>query len=131
MTYGGSRSSFSRVDKVKKALMREISELIASEIKDPLLDNQIISVTEVDVSKDFAVAKIYLSLLTTSANPEAILDVLNAAAPKLQNIVGKRLQLRNTTKLSFYLDDSLQRGSRVHELLKQLSTDEPPVSDAS
>lgn len=127
-------ASFSRHDRVKKALMRELGEALASDIKHPLLDHQIISITDIDLSKDFAFAKVYLSFLTQpNTDKTPLLEVIQEAAPKLQGIIGRRLKLRNTTKLSFYSDDSLERGSRVHELLKKIADEDAssPASESS
>jgi len=120
---------FSRHDKVKKALMREISEAITTSVKDPRLADQLISVTDLELSSDFSTAKVFVSIFVSKPNAEGgadaaiaeILTILNEAAPKMQSVVGRRLQLRNTTKLTFHLDTSLERGVRVSSLLHKLS----------
>lgn len=124
-------TSYSRLDRVKKAMIREISDVIAQDVKEPALDNQIISITDIDLSRDFAVGKVYLSVMGSSANPQLVADTLQQSAHKIQAIVGRRLKLKNTTKFSFYLDNSLERGSRVHELLKQLSDERVEEDDNS
>lgn len=114
-------TSYSRMDRVKKAMTRELSDIIAQDVKEPALDNQIISITDIDLSRDFAVGKVYLSVLGSNSNPQQVADALQSAAHKIQSILGRRLKLKNTTKLSFFLDNSLERGSRVQQLLKKLS----------
>lgn len=117
---------FSRHDKVKKALMREISEAMTTSVKDPRLTDALISVTDIELSSDFSTGKVFVSIFA-AGRPDAdtavteMLTILNEAAPKMQSVVGRRLQLRNTTKLTFHLDTSLERGVRVSSLLHQLS----------
>lgn len=121
--------SFSRQDRVKKALIREVSDVIATDLKEPSLENKIISITDVDLSRDFSYGKVYLSILGQSASSREVVEALQRAAHKIQSTVGRRLKLKNTTKLSFHLDTSLERGSRVNDLLKQLS-DERPLKES-
>ncbi len=130
-SYQPGDKGFSRQDRVKKALMKEIGEALANDVKHPLLDNQIISITDIDLSRDFSYAKVYLSFLTQpDTDKTPLLDVIQAAAPKLQGVIGRRLKLRNTTKLSFYADDSLERGNRVTELLNKIANESEQQSDS-
>jgi ribosome-binding factor A len=116
------QAGFSRQDRVKKALMREVSDAIANDIKNPALDHQIISITDIDLAKDFSFAKVYLSFLSTQ-DPAPLLTIIQEAAPKIQSLVGRRMKLRNTTKLQFFNDDSLERGSRVTSLLEKIASE--------
>lgn len=124
------QAGFSRQDRVKKALMREISDALANDVKNPLLDNQIISVTDIELAKDFSFAKVYLSFLSTQSH-QPLLEVIQEAAPKLQSIVGRRMKLRNTTKLQFFSDDSLERGSRVTSLLEKIAAEREAGSESA
>ncbi len=131
-SYQPGDKGFSRQDRVKKALMKEIGEALATDIKHPLLDHQIISITDIDLSKDFSFAKVYLSFLTQpNTDKTPLLEVIQESAPKLQGIIGRRLKLRNTTKLSFYADDSLERGNRVNDLLKKIAQENEPPETAT
>jgi len=112
---------FSRQDRVKKAMIREISDVIASEVKDPRMADQVVSVTDVDLAKDFSHAKVYVSVFGSDEAKQLVLTLLDEYSPKIRTQVGRRLKLRNTTKLVFQIDNSLERGSRVTELLKQIA----------
>ena len=118
------RRDFSRADRIRKALMREVSDAIATRVKDPLLANKIISVTDVDLSKDYSHARVYISVLGTDEEKEAIMALLEEYAPQIRTEVGRRLKLRYTTKLVFRFDDSLERGTRVNELLKKIAAED-------
>lgn len=119
-----NRFEFSRTDRVRKALMREISEIIRRQIKDPRLAEEVISVTDVDVSKDFRHAKVYVSIFGTPEVQQELMNILAEWAPQVRTEVGKRVRLHHTPEILFYLDNSLERGSRVTQLLDQISRGE-------
>jgi ribosome-binding factor A len=118
------RQTFTRHDKVRKALMREVSDIIATEIKAPELQDVIISVTDVELSQDLRHAKVFLSILADPEEREAILEVLEEAQPQIRQAVGQRIRLRFTPEVVLRLDDSLERGSRVSHLLDQIARGE-------
>ncbi len=112
---------FSRGDRVRKALMREVSDVLATEIKEPFLRDKIISVTDIELSKDFSHAKVFLSMFGNDEDKEQVMALIEEYTPKIRTQVGRRLKLRYTTKLVFHFDDSLERGTRVNELLKKIA----------
>lgn len=115
---------FSRQDRVKKAMIREVSDVIANEVKDPRMADQVVSVTDIDLAKDFSHAKVYVSVFGDDQTQQMVLELLEEFSPKIRTQVGRRLKLRNTTKLVFHIDDSLERGTRVNQLLKQIAEEE-------
>ncbi len=115
---------FSRADRVRKAMIREVSDVINTEIKDPALEHKIISVTDVELARDFSHAKVFVSVLGDEETREQVMTVIQENAPKIWTEVGRRLKLRYTTKLVFKFDDSLERGTRVNELLKKIASEE-------
>jgi len=118
------RQQFSRHDKVRKALMREISDIIATGIQEPELQNQIISVTDVELSQDLRHAKVFLSVLGDPEEQEAIMAVLLEVQPQIRQQVGQRIRMRFTPELVLSLDDSLERGSRMSSLLDKIAKGE-------
>jgi len=120
----GRNSGFSRGDKIRKAMMREVSDIIARELKEPVLANQIISVTDVDISPDNRHARVYVSILGDETKRNEIMEALVESQPKIRQHVGQRIRLRYTPEIEIRYDDSLERGSRVTELLNQISKGE-------
>ena len=118
------RQQFSRHDKVRKALMREISDIIATEIQAPELQDKIISVTDVELSPDLQHAKVFLSVLGSPEEQQPVMDILVEAQPRIRQKVGQRIRLRFTPEVHLQLDDSLERGSRVSSLLDQIARGE-------
>ena len=60
---------FSRVDRVRKALIKEVSDIIQRHVKDPRISG-IVSVTDVDVSSDYSYAKVYISVYGSEEQKE-------------------------------------------------------------
>jgi ribosome-binding factor A len=123
------RFEFSRSDRVRKALMREVSDIIRRDIKDPRLSGEVISITDVEVSGDLRHAKIYVSVYGTPEVQEAMMTILQDATKRVRSEIGKRVRLQFTPEIQFYADESLERGSRVSKLLDQISREQGPSSN--
>ena len=104
--------------------MREVSDIIRREVKDPTLANEVISITDVEVSGDMRHAKIFISVFGTPERQAELLAILTQWAPRIRSEVGKRIRLHHTPEILFFLDDSLERGSRVTQLIDQISRGE-------
>lgn len=113
----------SRSDKVRKALIREVSDLLRKTIKDPRISG-IVSVTDVDLSSDCRSAKIFVSVYGEEEERKKTMIALDSSTGFIRSEIGKRIQLRFTPEIQFKLDDSLERGSRVTALLDKISRGE-------
>ena len=70
------------------------------------------------MSKDLAVAKIYITVLNTDeAGKKASAKILNKLSPLIRHALAKRMRLRHISELHFYYDDSFDTGMRVAQLL--------------
>ena len=109
-----------RIKRVESLLKEKISEMILkNELKDPRLDN-LITITRLQVTKDYKSAKVYISYFGDKEKHSIIVQVLNNAAGFIQSIIGKRIKLRNTPKLKFYEDHSIEKGFEITQKLKDL-----------
>jgi ribosome-binding factor A len=114
-----------RIERVSSLMRHEISELLQREVKDPRL-SKFVAVTEVSTSPDLRYAKVYVSCLGSEEEKKEMLQGLEAAASFLRNQLAKRLRLRRIPELSFHWDDSIERGSRLLQLMDELSTNTTP-----
>lgn len=106
-----------RLKRVASLIQHAISEMILTGIVKDHRVSSFISVTEVVVSKDTSYAKVYVSSFENPQSVENAVKALNHAAGFIQARLGKKLRLRNTPKLTFYQDGSIERGVRmVHKL---------------
>lgn len=110
---------FGRNDRVSSQMQKELSQILQREIDDPRLG--FITINDVVVSKDLAVAKIYVTVLNVDdAGKKDNVKWLNELAPVIRHALAKRMRLRHMSELRFYYDDSFDTGMRVAELLSDL-----------
>ncbi len=111
-----------RTRRIAAKIREEIGTLILRGIiKDPRVTAEL-SVTEVNVAKDTSTAKVYISSFGTEASLTAGVDALNHAAGFIQAKLGKTLQTRNTPKLRFFDDHSIEYGTEMIQKLKELDS---------
>ncbi len=114
-----------RIEKVNKTLMKEISEVIFKEIKDPRLTTMV-SVVECSMSNDMKNLKVKVSIFGgTEVDQLKSLNALNHASGFISSIVSKSLKLRYAPKISFEKTDSISTGVDMYFKLKELTKDVP------
>ena len=97
---------FSRVDRLAQQMQQEMAFILQREIKDPRL-HSMITVSDVDVSKDLSHAKIYVTFLGLEADKvKQNLDILNDASGFIRSLIAKRIQARIVPTVRFYFDKS-------------------------
>jgi ribosome-binding factor A len=111
-----------RLQRLAGLLQQELSELLLREVKDPRL-TRLVSITRIVISADLRHARVYVSIMGSEEEKVSTLEGLTAAAPFLRRELNSRVALRRIPELSFRRDDSLEQGSHVFDLLKQLSND--------
>lgn len=107
-----------RQNKVSALLKRELAQIFMTDVKSKL-GSAFITVTQVRVSSDLSIAKIYLSLFINGDKQELldkIKELKGFIRGKLGNKVGK--DLRKIPELQFYLDDSIDYAAEIDRLLK-------------
>lgn len=114
---------FTRVDRVRKTLMKELSDILCRGVKDPRIEG-VVSITDIELPSDFSIAKVYVSIYSSEEQQKQVMEALKDNAPKMRKEIGKRIRLRNTPELHFFLDDSLERGSKVTDLINKISRGE-------
>ena len=107
-----------RKGRINEELQRELSALIRT-LKDPRVQQSMVSVTKVEATGDLRYAKVYISVLDKDKSKET-LKGLKSAGGFLRREVASRLQLRYTPELVFEEDDSIAYGARMFDLLRSL-----------
>ncbi|MCZ6539153.1 MAG: 30S ribosome-binding factor RbfA [Chloroflexi bacterium] len=105
-----------RGGRVNHTIRRELGSLISEELNDPRL-SAMTSVTQVDVNRDLSVAKVYVTVLGTDEERELSLVALRSAATRLRITISHRIEIRKMPKLTFILDDQLQAGEDMDQLI--------------
>lgn len=113
-----------RQRRVAQQIHRELGQLLLREVRDPRLAE--VTVTEVRVTPDLLLARIYFSVLGETEAEEAALTALERAGGFLRTQLAERLSLRLMPELDFMLDKSAEYGRRIEELLDRIAAEEPP-----
>ncbi len=139
----------SRGQRVADQIQRELATLIQLEVRDPRVG--MVSITGIDLSRDLAHAKVFITVLDTVTTNGAIANLisaeeddldliqvqdnvkaLNKAAGFLRSLLSKRLALRAVPKLRFFYDASIENGQRLSGLIDDALTadqEQRPASD--
>lgn len=119
--------SFHRTDRVSAQLRRELGVLVHAAVREHGLPS--VSVSDVEVARDMAHAKVFVTALQQERSAEAVKG-LKEIAYQLRMSLARAMKLRHVPELHFHYDDSVDRGERIDNLLRDL--DLPPVGgDAS
>jgi len=117
-----------RSERISSLIRKEISDLLMHEVKDPRLDG-LLSVTEVQTSADLKHARIFISVMGSEVEKKQVDEGLTAASGFLRRGLGERLTLRYTPELIFQRDDSIERGSRLLDLINEVASSESGEAD--
>ena len=107
-----------RIDKINGEVMRELANIIR-ELKDSRIPIMT-SVVAVHVTNDLRYAKAYNSVMGDENVKRKAMDGLKSAAGFIRREIGKRVDLRYTPEFIFELDDSIEHGSHIDKLLKNI-----------
>lgn len=106
-----------RLEKIAEALKREISRVIFTELKDPRIS--LVTVTKTEPADDLRTAKVHVSVIGDETKKKLTLNALKHARGHIQSIIGKRLDIRYTPVLTFFLDDSATKSIRLSKLIDE------------
>lgn len=113
-----SKSIPGRGLRVADQIQRDLSEIIAFELKDPRVG--MVTITEVQVTPDYAHAKIFFTTLNDSTEAlQNTLEGLNKASGFIRGQLGRRLSIHTLPALHFLYDSSTARGADLSKLIQQ------------
>jgi len=110
-----------RLERVKELMKRELGDLISKEIT----FTQLVTVQDVDVTPDLKHAHVYVSVLGRPEDAHAAIAKLHDHRKEFQAMLARRVILKFTPQLHFKLDETVERGSRIIDILQSL--DLPPA----
>jgi ribosome-binding factor A len=112
-----------RLQRVRELLKREIGEVIRREL--PVSEAGLVSVNDVDVSGDLHSAVVFISILGNADQQKRGLALLTRHRVRIQGLVARGVVLKYTPKLKFIVDDTVERGNRVIQILNELEKTTP------
>lgn len=111
-----------KAEKIAGIIQKEVSEIIQFQLKDPKVG--FITVTDVTVTNDLSIAKIYVSFLGQKPREEAGMKALARSRGYIRSELAKRIKMRKVPELHFLIDNSLEKGNRIANILHQLHEEE-------
>lgn len=110
-----------RLSKLNSFIREEVATLLQRNIKDPRIG--FVTVLRVEVTKDCQFADIYISVLGTDSQKRTSMRALEDCSGHLSCEIGKKLDIRNTPKCRFVLDESVEKQIRIEKLIQDAIED--------
>jgi ribosome-binding factor A len=111
-----------RATRVGEQMKKELSDIIGRKLKDPRIG--FVTVTDVRVTGDLQQAKVYISVLGDEEQRQNTLKGLEKAKGFIRSEIGQRIRLRKTPEIFFEIDESIEYGNRIEQLIRQISTEQ-------
>ncbi len=115
------KKSFHRTDRVSAQLRRELGTIVHAIVREHGLPS--VSVSDVEVTRDMAHARVFFTALQGERAKEA-LKGLKELVPEIRHELSRAVKMRHTPELHFQYDDSVDRGERIDNLLRDLNSDD-------
>ena len=106
-----------RLERVHELIRRELSEIINREVT---FHAALVTVQQVDITADLKHAHVFISVMGSDDDAKEAMARLHASRVNLQHLLSKRVVLKFTPHLHFKLDESIERGNRIIDLLGQI-----------
>ena len=113
-----------RHQRVRELLKRQIGAVIRREI--PVGEAGLNTVNDVGVAGDLQSATVFVGIIGTAEQQRKGFEILKKERPRIQGLVGRAVVLRYTPRLRFVLDDSVERGNRVLEIIEEIERSQSP-----
>ncbi len=113
---------FSRALRIADQIQRELADLLRHEVKDPRVGS--ITITAVDVTRDYGHAKIYYTTLGSDEENSLVEEGLARASGFLRSQLSHRMKLRIVPQLHFVYDRSIERGEKLSSLIDEAISQE-------
>lgn len=110
-----------RRDRVQETMRTELSEIIKRDLKDPRLG--FVTITDVELSNDMSHAKVFVSIYGSEEEKRLSMQALESAKGFIRTNLGQRVRLRIVPELVFKEDNSIERGTRILELIIDANKD--------
>lgn len=107
-----------RIQRIQSIIGKNISEIIQFELKNPRIG--FCTVSEVWVSSDFSYARVYVTFLGAKY-PKQNLEELNKTRGYVRSSLAKKIDIRKTPEITFYLDETYEKMNHLDEVLKKES----------
>jgi ribosome-binding factor A len=108
-----------RSERVASLIRDTIGQVLLTKLSDPRIDPALVSVTRVVVPEDLLTARVYISVAGTESQQRCALRALRHAAGRIQELMTRQVQLRNTPVLEFVQDEQFKKTLQTYQLIDQ------------
>ena len=112
-----------RLERVRELLKRELGEILRREI--PMNEAGLLTVNEVGVAADLKSATVFVGVIGTADQRKRASALLEKESKRIQGMIGRAVVLKYTPHLKFVIDESIERGNRVLEILEEIEKTSP------
>jgi ribosome-binding factor A len=106
--------------RIQSEIVRVISNILLEDARDNLLKT--ITITGCEVSKDLSFAKVYFTSLSEMSHKD-LESEMDEAAPFIRTLLAEKMDLRNTPKLKFVYDESVEYGNKIENIIKEINNE--------
>jgi len=117
-----------RTERVASVIRTVLAQTIQTRLSDPRIE-PLTSITHVEVSADFSVANVYVSVMAPAARQKLSVEALRHARGRLRAAVAHHLTLRRVPELVFHLDESIQRAFETVQQIDRLMEENGPTDE--
>lgn len=110
-----------KIDRIASQLVKEISYILATEVKDK--DIKFVTITDVKVSNDLSFAKVYYTILEEDRKKETM-EALKNASSFIRKVLADRIEIRHIPELEFIYDNSIAYGNRIEHIIEKIHEEE-------
>ncbi len=103
-----------RIERINAEIKKQLAPIISEELSDPRIKG-LVSIVKVDTDK------VYLSVLGADGEEKQVVEAISNAEGYIKNILKKRVILRSLPELRFFLDDSIQYGIKISQILNDIN----------
>lgn len=109
-----------KIERIESSLIKEISYILATEIKDKEI--KFVTITDVKVTNDLSFAKVYFTVLDNSKIESTTLSLKNAAG-FIRKVLAERVDIRHIPELQFIYDESIEYGKKIENIIESIHED--------
>jgi len=122
--------SYPRVKRLSEEIKKIVSNIIRNELRDPRIA-PMTSIIEVDVTRDLRYVNIYISVLGSEKEKEDTMEGLIKASGFIRREIGKKIKARYTPEVLFKLDESIEKGIYMYNVITKVNEENSAISDIS
>jgi ribosome-binding factor A len=110
----------SRQKRINEEIRTHVSDIIRDELRDPRLQLGMVTVTQVETTKDLRHAVVHTSVLANDEDGNRAIDALNHSSGLIRRLLGERMVIRYIPSLKFRLDGSARHAARITAILGRI-----------